>query len=150
TDNNGKFNSNAADEKGYGDKLNFTIKVNGEDYIPQEHQLNQTLAMEPHIQLEYKLKQLEVGIEIGAELALNPIYFDLDKSNIRPDAAIELDKIVKFMNDNPNVEIELGSHTDCRATEQYNMSLSNRRAISSANYIKARIKNSKRIYGKGY
>lgn len=150
TDNLGRFNSNAADEKGYGDKLNYTIKVNGEDYIPQEHQLNQTLALEPHIQLEYKLKQLEVGIEIGAELALNPIYFDLDKSNIRPDAAIELDKIVKFMNDNPNVVIELGSHTDCRATEQYNMSLSNRRAISSANYIKARIKNSKRIYGKGY
>jgi len=150
TDAQGKFVSNAADEKGYGDLLNFGIKVNGNDYISQEHQLNQTLAMESHIQLEYKLKQLEVGIEIGAELALNPIYFDLDKSNIRPDAAIELDKIVKFMNENPTVVIELGSHTDCRATEEYNKSLSNRRAISSANYIKSRIKNSKRIYGKGY
>lgn len=149
-DEQGKFVSNAVEDKGYGDNLNYTVKVSAFDYISQESQLNQTLGMEPHIQLEYKLKQLEVGIEIGAELALNPIYFDLDKSNIRPDAAIELDKIVKFMNENPNVVIELGSHTDCRATEAYNKSLSNRRAISSANYIKSRITNGKRIYGKGY
>lgn len=150
TDAQGRFTSNIADEKNYGDKLDYNIKISASDYISQEHKLNETLAMEPHIQLEYKLKQLEVGIEIGAELALNPIYFDLDKSNIRPDAAIELDKIVKFMNENPTVVIELGSHTDCRASEEYNKSLSNRRAISSANYIKSRIKNGKRIYGKGY
>ena len=83
-------------------------------------------------------------------ITIHPIYFDLDKSDIRPDAQIELDKIVKIMNDNPTLTIELGSHTDCRATMQYNLSLSDRRAKSSANYIKKRITNPARIYGKGY
>jgi outer membrane protein OmpA-like peptidoglycan-associated protein len=112
--------------------------------------LSQTLGLESQINLEYKLKQMEIGVEIGAELALNPIYFDVNKSIIRPDAAIELDKIVKFMNENPTVVIELGSHTDCRASEAYNKTLSNRRAISSAKYIKSRITRSKRINGMGY
>lgn len=150
TDAQGKFVSNAADGKNYQDKLDYKITIKAADYIARDAVLNETLGMEPVIQLEYKLKQLEIGDEIGAELALNPIYFDVDKSNIRPDAAIELDKIVKFMNENPTVVIELGSHTDCRASEAYNKALSNRRAVSSANYIKSRIKNSKRIYGKGF
>lgn len=150
TDATGRFVSNAADGKDYNEKLDYNITIKAKDYISQDAVLAQTLGMEPKIELTYKLKQLDIGLEVGAELALNPIYFDLDKSNIRPDAAKELDKIVKFMNENPTVVIELGSHTDCRASEEYNKALSNRRAISSANYIKARIKNSKRIYGKGY
>ena len=74
----------------------------------------------------------------------------MDKSNIRPDAEIELNKIVQIMNDNPEIKIELGSHTDCRASKAYNMSLSDRRAKSSAEYIRKRISNPERIYGKGY
>jgi outer membrane protein OmpA-like peptidoglycan-associated protein len=54
------------------------------------------------------------------------------------------------MNDNPTLVVELGSHTDCRATMKYNLSLSDRRAKASATYIKGRISNPKRIYGKGY
>lgn len=150
TDANGRFISHAADGKKYNEKLDYKITIKAKDYISQDAVLSQTLGLESNINLEYKLKQLQIGDEIGAELALNPIYFDVDKSNIRPDAAIELDKIVKFMNENPTVIIELGSHTDCRASEAYNKALSNRRAVSSANYIKSRIKNNKRIYGKGY
>ena len=86
---------------------------------------------------------------LNAQEKLN-IYFDFDKSNIRPDAAIELDKIVKFMNEYPKMEIELGSHTDCRGKASYNLRLSSARAKSSAQYIQERITNPKRIYGKGY
>jgi outer membrane protein OmpA-like peptidoglycan-associated protein len=90
------------------------------------------------------------GTDLGKKLKLNPIYFDLNKFNIRPDAAAELDKIVAVMNAYPKMVVELGSHTDCRATKSYNDWLSQQRAVSSARYIKKRIKNSKRIYGKGY
>jgi outer membrane protein OmpA-like peptidoglycan-associated protein len=83
-------------------------------------------------------------------LNIKPIYFDLNKFNIRKDAAIELDKIVKVMNENPTMVIELGSHTDCRGTIAANETLSQNRANSSANYIKTRITNPERIYGKGY
>ncbi len=83
-------------------------------------------------------------------MEINPIYFDLDKSNIRPYAAIELDKIVEVMTQNPTLTIELGSHTDCRASTSYNQRLSDRRAKSSAQYVRERITNPERIDGKGY
>ena len=54
------------------------------------------------------------------------------------------------MNDNPTLVVELGSHTDCRASMAYNRGLSSRRAKSSAKYISTRITDPKRIYGKGY
>ena len=78
------------------------------------------------------------------------IYFDLNKSKIRPDAALELDKIVKILNDNPLIYLELGSHTDCRGAEKYNLNLSSIRAKASSDYIKKRIVNPKRITSKGY
>jgi outer membrane protein OmpA-like peptidoglycan-associated protein len=100
--------------------------------------------------LTYLLEKPDVGVDLAVVLKLNPIYFDLDKSDIRPDAKVELDKIVQIMNDNPLIKIELGSHTDCRSSKDYNLKLSDRRAISSAEYIKSRISSPERIYGKGY
>ena len=96
------------------------------------------------------LTRLLTGIDLAEVIEINPIYFDLNKSNIRPDAAVELDKIVGVMNEYADMVVELGSHTDCRATVSYNRSLSDRRAKSSANYIRSRITKPERIYGKGY
>ena len=93
---------------------------------------------------------ITIGTDLAKVFAINPIYFDVNKAIIRPDAALELDKIVAILNENPTMEIELGSHTDCRSTASYNQSLSNRRAKASTAYIKARITNPKRIIGKGY
>jgi len=76
---------------------------------------------------------------------LNIIYFDLDKSNIRPDAALELDKVVALMNRYPEMVIRLESHTDSRADDNYNMKLSNRRAKSTYNYIISKGIDAKRI-----
>jgi outer membrane protein OmpA-like peptidoglycan-associated protein len=83
-------------------------------------------------------------------VVLKPIYFDLDKHNIRPDAANELDKIVALLNRCPNMKMEIGSHTDCRASYAYNDALSRRRAQSTLNYIKARITNPGRLTARGY
>lgn len=83
-------------------------------------------------------------------IKVDPIYFDLSKWNIRPDAALVLDKIVAIMNEYPTLEIELGSHTDCRSSYKFNMDLSTKRAKASADYIKKRITRPERIYGKGY
>jgi outer membrane protein OmpA-like peptidoglycan-associated protein/tetratricopeptide (TPR) repeat protein len=93
---------------------------------------------------------IAIGTDLAKVFAINPIYFDVNKAIIRPDAALELDKIVAFMNEHPELEIELGSHTDCRSSASYNKSLSDRRAKASAAYIKARIKHPERIKGKGY
>ena len=96
------------------------------------------------------LSKLAVGVDLADIIEINPIYFDFDKFNIRPDAAVELDKIVEVLNDYPDMVIELGSHTDCRGSDEYNLWLSSRRAESSAAYVQERIDNAERIYGKGF
>ncbi|MFT6244499.1 MAG: outer membrane protein OmpA-like peptidoglycan-associated protein, partial [Crocinitomicaceae bacterium] len=149
-DANGAFVSDILKENIPGDRIAFNIKVEKEDYLTQTFKLDSVLGFFPTLKLDYLITKNEIGIDIGAVFDLNPIYFDVDKSNIRPDAAMELDKIVKIMNENPSIKIELGSHTDCRASKGYNKALSGRRATSSAQYIKSRITNPKQIYGKGY
>ncbi|PHR70191.1 MAG: hypothetical protein COA67_08670 [Lutibacter sp.] len=79
-----------------------------------------------------------------------PIYFDLNKHDIRKDAAIELDKVIRIMIKYPTIKIELKSHTDSRAPDGYNMTLSKRRANSSVAYIISQGIDSNRISGEGY
>ena len=86
----------------------------------------------------------------NAQSEINAIYFDLNSAKLRDVSKEELDRIVKLMNDFKELRIELGSHTDCRQTERYNLLLSERRARNSANYIKKRISNPERVTYKGY
>ena len=114
----------------------YTVEANGEVAM---HQV-MDLAMEP----------IEVGVEVGQAISVNPIYFDLGKWNIRPDAAAELDKVVTVLNENPTMEIELGSHTDSRGSDKANRALSDKRAKSSAAYIISKGIPKGRIKGLGY
>ncbi len=93
---------------------------------------------------------LPLSKDLGKVLNINPIYFDYNKANIRADAAIELDKIVRIMKENPTMVIEVASHTDCRGEGPYNYALSNRRAKSSREYIISRGIDASRVYGQGY
>ncbi|KIA99544.1 flagellar motor protein MotB [Flavobacterium sp. KMS] len=69
------------------------------------------------------------------KIKIGIIFFDLDKSNIRYDAAIELNKVVLLMSQYPTIIIKIESHTDSRANDQYNLELSDRRAKSTRDYI---------------
>ena len=90
-------------------------------------------------------------IKVNDSFKIENIRYDLNKSEIRPDAAKELDNLVQILRDNPGIVVELGSHTDCRASDDYNLNLSQRRAESAVEYIvkKGRIP-SNRITAKGY
>ncbi len=81
---------------------------------------------------------------------MNRVYFDFDKSFIRPEASVYLDSIVKFMKENQNVKLILGGHTDSPGTPEYNVALSNRRNDSVARYLSSKGVNSNRITAKGY
>lgn len=100
--------------------------------------------------MQIAMDKPEIGKEITQLYQINTIYYDLDKSDIRPDAAEELDKIVQFLKDNEYVHLELGSHTDARATAAYNLKLSQRRAESAVKYIISRGIDGKRLKAKGY
>ncbi|MDA9307826.1 OmpA family protein [Flavobacteriaceae bacterium] len=95
------------------------------------------------------LKPIE-EIIVEDQIVLNPILFDLDKSNIKAQAAFELDKVVSVMNKYPEMVIAVGSHTDSRATDAYNLRLSEARAQSTVQYIISKGISGKRISGKGY
>ena len=89
-------------------------------------------------------------IELNKAIRIENIYYDFDKWNIRPDAAVELDKLVKILKDNPTIWIELGSHTDSRGKDAYNLNLSQKRAESAVDYIVSRGIDRNRITARGY
>ena len=86
----------------------------------------------------------------NAIFRLNNIYFAYNKADINPEAARELDKLVQLLNDNPEIKIEMGSHTDSIASDSYNLELSQRRAESTVNYLIRKGIEPKRLEAKGY
>lgn len=87
---------------------------------------------------------------LDKSIVLDNIYYDLDKAEIRTDAAVELDKLVKILQDNPSIRIELSSHTDSRSSDAYNLDLSQRRAQSAVDYIVSKGVAAERLVAKGY
>ena len=146
TDAQGKFKTDLLGEKAKGDHIRIPIKISKVGLATIVDTIDMVLGTTTDIVVNYKLEKPTNSLFVEVK----SIYFDLNSSYIREDAKVELDKIVKIMNDNPTLKIEFGSHTDCRASAAYNLWLSNRRAQNSADYIKSRITNPSRIYGKGY
>lgn len=88
--------------------------------------------------------------KVGEKFVLENIYYDFDKYNIRPDAALILDKLVTTMRNNPTLKIELSSHTDSRGAKAYNQKLSQKRAQSAVDYIVGKGIERERLMAKGY
>jgi outer membrane protein OmpA-like peptidoglycan-associated protein len=137
-----------------GDKINFTVRFEKKGYITtiQDYGiiLDTFSVINLDEQLNVNMQKMVIGNDIAKAIKINPIYFDLGKADIKSIAAIELDKIVNIMNENPTMVIELGSHTDCRSSKIYNSKLSDKRAKASAIYIMTKGIASIRIKGKGY
>jgi len=83
-------------------------------------------------------------------IELPNILYDLDKWDLRPESMVSLDKLVETLNDNPNVTIELMSHTDPRNTVEYNLILSQKRAQSVVDYLVSKGIEIDRLTAKGY
>jgi outer membrane protein OmpA-like peptidoglycan-associated protein len=112
-------------------------KVSGGDYSRDKN-------------LFVKLQMCAEKVDCGKGLGLKNILFDLDKYVIKEIAKTELNRLVRFMQDNPTVKIEVGSHTDCRSSFKYNQTLSQNRANASVDYVVSQGIERSRITGKGY
>ncbi len=104
-------------------------------------------------------KSQETSMDFSTEIYLSPIdkpisieniFFDFDSDVLRPESMVSLDKLVETLNDNPNIIIELGSHTDSRGDEDYNNELSQARAQSVVNYLISKGIAQERLVPKGY
>ena len=150
TDANGLYDTDnlECDQKYYAraEKVNYqtselpfkTPKITGNNYVP--------------LMLQKRLVKIEEGIDLAGKkyLDIPLIYFNLDKSVVRKEAAFELEKILALMNQYPKMKIDVKSHTDSRQTNEYNIKLSEQRAKSTIEWL---IKNGidpSRLNGRGY
>jgi outer membrane protein OmpA-like peptidoglycan-associated protein len=103
----------------------------------------------PTAKVDAALQPIDV-IVTPTEIVLKPIFFEFDKTNITQEGAFELDKLVQVMKNNDKLVIFAKSHTDRRGSDDYNLSLSERRAQSTVQYIISKGIPAERISGKGF
>jgi len=128
TDEEGNYETQIARDK------TFPVEAKEIEYETFNGDIN-TMDSDEKEELIYNIQLNPIkDVEYLAEI--ENIYFDFDKSNIRPDAAMELDKLIELMqNEYPDIVIEIGSHTDERGTNSYNEKLAERRAKSTYDYL---------------
>ena len=130
TDKDGCFNY-LIPKDWYNKTVNYEVEFRKGTYLPERIFFNKNINDD---KAEYWLKPNKENVEL-IRLVLKPIYFDLDKSYIRPDAAAELDKLIALLLKYPGIHLSMESHTDSRGGDEYNQKLSQRRAQSTMKYL---------------
>jgi outer membrane protein OmpA-like peptidoglycan-associated protein/tetratricopeptide (TPR) repeat protein len=131
----------------------YKIRIEKEGYETQQKTVTVS-RFDTDINIPFVVSALQVKIDKGVDVAtvikFDQIYFDLDKSSIRDDAKVELEKIVEVLKSYPEIKIEIGSHTDARQHRKYNKILSQKRAESIVNYLVKRGISISRLTATGY
>lgn len=122
------------------------LEVTMEDY--ESTMVSVDGSSEEEVSVSIPLNPIE-EIIVMDQVELNPIYFDYDKSNITAKAAFELDKLIQIMTKYPDMIISANSHTDSRGSASYNQRLSERRALTTVQYVVSKGVDASRITGEG-
>jgi outer membrane protein OmpA-like peptidoglycan-associated protein len=128
---------------------NYSIRATADHFFAISENLNLDSLVKAGYKEIHKDLYL-VPIEVGQVVRLNNVFFDFDKWNLRPESFVELDRVVKLLNENPAIEIEMTAHTDSRGSDEYNITLSDNRARSVMNYLLSKGIATSRITSKGY
>jgi len=116
----------------------YFVRASHEEYNTKEIPViigKETGKTELNIELNTSTCKVKIGDDLADCFKINIIYFDLDKWNIRPDAAVDLAKLLDVLKQNPSMKINIRSHTDSRASFSYNDKLSKRRAKSTKDWL---------------
>ena len=128
---------------------NYLIRATADKFFAQSENLNLDSLVKAGYREIHKDLYL-VPIEIGQVVRLNNVFFDFDKWDLRPESFVELDRVVKLLEENPAIEIEMSAHTDSYGTDEYNFKLSDNRARSCMEYILSKGIAPGRITSHGY
>ncbi|UOX33160.1 OmpA family protein [Flavobacterium sediminilitoris] len=131
----------------------YHVRASKEEYETTEKTFtskNETGETELNLELKRNIFPIKEGTDLAKIFDISIIYFDLDKWNIRPDAAKDLQKILEVMKKHPKMEVDIRSHTDSRQTHRYNEILSDRRAKSTLEYLVKNGIEKSRLTAKGY
>ena len=131
----------------------YNVRSEKQDYTTKEEKVTIATAngrTNLNITLEKATCKVAIGDDLGKCFGIKMIYFDLDKYNIRAEAALDLEKILDVLKQNPTMKLDIRSHTDSRQTFKYNEVLSDKRAKSTINWLVKNGVDSSRLTGKGY
>ncbi len=127
--------------------VDYRFFATSNDYFNKSAIFNTSNREEKEV---YKLEILLEKIFRNVEINLDNIYYDFDKWNIRDDAKPTLNKLANILLQNPDIKIILGSHTDCRGKDAYNLELSQKRAQSAVDYLSTLGVEKSRLSASGY
>ncbi|MBI3510008.1 MAG: OmpA family protein [Bacteroidetes bacterium] len=122
----GKYLVSLPSGKNYG----IAVKMDGYLFHSENFDIPAT-AMYQEVTKDVQLEP----ISVGSTIVLRNVFFDFDKSTLKPESDIELDRLVKIMQDNPTIKIELSGHTDSKGSDDYNQKLSEARAKACVDYL---------------
>lgn len=145
----------ASKNTGADGKVEFTVECDNKfvlqaakgEYETNSATTNTKASQTPNV--EIKLRPIEKIIKED-RVVLNPILFDFDRYNIKPQAAFELDKLVELMKKYPNMIIKVEGHTDTQGNAEYNMELSKKRTQATVQYVISQGIDESRISGEGF
>lgn len=127
------------DLKALSENSLFDIELRKQGYAPKKISSVKIQSNNSQFDLnsicDLTMKKISVGDDLGALLAIQPIYFESAKWDVTAQGATELDKIAEILINNPDIKIECGSHTDCRGNKNANATLSSKRANSTVKYL---------------
>jgi outer membrane protein OmpA-like peptidoglycan-associated protein len=131
----------------------YNVRAAKEEYTTKEQKITIT-SKNGRTNLPFALEKttckVTVGDDLGKCFGIKMIYFDFDKSNIRREAALDLEKILDVLKQYPAMNLDIRSHTDSRGTFKYNEALSDRRAKSTINWLIKNGVDPSRLIGRGY
>ncbi|WKN30842.1 OmpA family protein [Porifericola rhodea] len=125
TDSLGWFQTEIEEADGY------VVRTEKHEYYTQKISLPSDTLDTEKLALNIEMEK----IEVGQKFELENIYYALNAYEVNDSAAVSLNEVVEFLNDNPTIRIELSSHTDSRGSDSFNLSLSQKRALAAAEYI---------------
>ena len=143
TNENGEYTFNL------NEKTSFTIYGKKDNYFSQTETIN-SQNFDRMTTLFVKLEICMEQVDCGKAIKLNNIQYDTDKYAVKAEGKVELNRLVQFLNDNPEIKVELSSHTDSRGQKTYNQVLSQNRANSVVDYIVSQGISRKRLTANGY
>lgn len=141
TDSTGKYKVKLPEIKNYG------VEIHAKDYM---FYLDIIKISRPVVTREITNNFSLTKLEVGTKIVLKNIYFDLGKATLKPESNTELDKVVKFMQENADLKIEISGHTDNVGSEKSNTKLSEARAKSVVDYLILHNIPQERLVYKGY
>jgi outer membrane protein OmpA-like peptidoglycan-associated protein len=128
----------------------YRLTPTAKNFIPFPEELDARVPKGTELSRDLKVMSIDAAIASGAVFRLKNIFFDFDRTDLRPESYKELDRLVALLNEYPVIKVEIGAHTDAKGSDQYNLNLSNERARAVRAYLISQGIAAARLTSKGY